>query len=404
MFRKVAWFIVFAVLAVSCLNDPDCYNLNNNVVGISFRKIFDGKADTVAMIAVRADGTDSVFYDYKLLSGILFPLNYLDNKTKIYFQQPDGTRSLALSYLSKAQFVSEDCGERFVLSDLKIDASDFDSTRLLSSTLTKDPSTNIFLYRCPVNNLVKFSFRQLFLEADTLGKPLDVTVTGITADYAGQLYAADTFNTVKVPLNPAAVTTAFTFNFTAGSTFATGPKSISFNYTKSKRTLFEICGEQDFYSKLSIASTDFPIVKLVRDTIQDPPLTNVIFQRCPETNLLKIVFKVSTATNANAAKVSIKKITAGHTPQIFYENSEVSTVTLPLDLTQDATSFVFEFASGVKNLTVSYTRTPKVYHQVCGASIEVKALTFTQNNFTNITTKNAEVKFPTVTNFEIVNN
>ena len=398
MFKKVTWFLVFVVLAVSCLNDPDCYNLNNNVAGISFRKMYDGKADTIAVIDVRADDTDSVFYSYKLVSGILFPLDFLTDKTTIYFQRPTGNNKLVLSYLSKAQFVSEDCGERFVLSDLKVESSDFDSTRLLTSELGKEPLSNLYLYRCPITNNVKMGFRQLYLDTDTIGKALNVTLNGVSADYSGLVYPGSTLSSISLPLNPNANSTTFTFDFPEGQ------QSIGLNYTKTQRALFEVCGEQSFFSDLSVTSSDFPIMKLLRDTIQDPPITNIIFQKCAVTNTLKIVFKKSTATNANNDTVSIKKITADYTPKLFYENREVSIVELPLNTDSDQTVFTFEFDTGVKTLGLQYSRTKKTYQTVCGELTEITGLSITESGFlSEIKIQNVDVKFPVVTNLNVVN-
>lgn len=404
MFRKVAWFLFFAVLAVSCLEDPDCYNLNNNVVGISFRKLFDGKADTVALIAVRSDDTDSMFYTQRYANGILFPLNYLQNQTTIYFDRPDGTtQQITLGYSAKSQFVSADCGERYVLSDLELfdntfPAADFDSVRLLSPTLTKNPSTNIYIYRCPRNNFVKVGFRQLMMDTFSIGKPVATIVNGISADYAGLVFPADTLDAVKLPVNPASNMTTFSIDLPSGA------KALPLSYTRYTSELFTKCGTTNLYGSLALVEPD-PFVKILRDTLQDPAVTNVIIQRCPDTNLMKIVFKKSSATNANNDTVSIKKITLDYSAVPLYENTNQTTVSLPLNINANSTTFTFEFAGGVKTLTVNYTRTPVTYHSECGVSTVITAMTVANSDFTTPppALKNADIKFPIVTNLEIVN-
>jgi hypothetical protein len=385
-------------LAISCLDSPDCYNLNNSTVGIGFRKMYDGKADTVALISVRATDTDSVFYPYKLVNGILFPLDFTADRTFLYFDQPDGTRQLTLSYTSQAQFVSEECGERYILDDLGVVSHEFDSVRVLSSTITRDPSTNIYIYRCPINDRAKFTFHQLYADKDTVGKPLKVKVNGIYADYAGLVFPEAEESSYRLPVNPSSNTTEFTFDFPEGQ------QSISIGYQQYFRTLFSVCGEQALYGGVKVLSSDFPITKLRRDTLQDPPITNVLFQKCPTNNLMKLVFKKSSATNANNDTVAINRIRADYTTEVFYEDSEVTTVTLPLNIDADETTFTFEFEGGNKELTVSYVRTSKVYHELCGATTEMASLAVVSSDFlTPIKVTNTAIKFPTVTNLEVVN-
>ena len=59
---------------------------------------------------------------------------------------------------AQVQFVSEDCGERYIFSDLKILEYDFDSVRIVNPTPTAPASTNIEIYRCPRTNLMGIDF------------------------------------------------------------------------------------------------------------------------------------------------------------------------------------------------------------------------------------------------------
>src|SRR5690606_8628996 len=111
MIRKVALYSIFALLALSCLDEPDCYNLNNNIIGIAFRKIADNRADTVALIGIMLNGSDSLFYHNILATGVELPLNVLGSDTEITFEfaglNGPFVRTLHTSYTSKVQFVSE---------------------------------------------------------------------------------------------------------------------------------------------------------------------------------------------------------------------------------------------------------------------------------------------------------
>src|SRR5688572_1373318 len=128
MIKHTRWFIFFLLMAVSCLDEPDCFSLNNNIIGISFKKMLTGAADTVAVLSIKAEGFDSLFAEERLINGISLPLNYFQQNTSFIFEGVDKqTHYLNLDYSAKAQFVSEECGERFVLADLKIGSHDFDS-------------------------------------------------------------------------------------------------------------------------------------------------------------------------------------------------------------------------------------------------------------------------------------
>src|SRR5690606_9823099 len=227
MIKKVALFVCLGLVVAACLDNPDCYNLNNNLVGISFRKMFDGKGDTVALLSVTASGTDSIFQEYVLANGMMLPLNYLSQQTTFYFQRPDGSfQTLVLGYKAQTQFVSEDCGERFVLSDLNILSHDFDSARVAFATPVSESGTHIALYPCPITDVVKFNFRQLNTDTVKNGTAVSLDINDITDDFSGVTFYSDTaLNAVRLPLNPAAGSTQYQFSLAAGDS------SITLNYT-----------------------------------------------------------------------------------------------------------------------------------------------------------------------------
>jgi hypothetical protein len=115
MLKKSFWFICLLSVA-ACLDEPDCYQINNNYVGISFKKIFDNKADTVSFIGITTPSSDSIFYPYTRATGIQLELNpfqeYTDFTMETIFNE---MFLLNLGYESTLQFVSEDCGPRTVL-------------------------------------------------------------------------------------------------------------------------------------------------------------------------------------------------------------------------------------------------------------------------------------------------
>jgi hypothetical protein len=137
MVKKSVWFLLFVLSASACLDEPDCFSLNNDNIGISFKKLVDSTRDTVMISAIRTDDPFVTFFG-DTVSSIVLPLNYFKNETTFFFDDAQGTKVLRLQYTSQVQFVSENCGERFVLSDLKVLEHSFDSVRVLLT----DPAPN----------------------------------------------------------------------------------------------------------------------------------------------------------------------------------------------------------------------------------------------------------------------
>jgi hypothetical protein len=262
MVRKIGWFLFFVVVASSCLDEPECFSLNNNIVGISFRKLLGGQADTVYFHRITSEGTDSVFYETTLATGIDLPLNYYQNQTTYHFEGLGAAYDLQFDYKAQAQFVSEDCGERFVLSDLAVASVGFDSLRLMASTPKRDrqAGTHLEIYRCPMTSRIELRFAE------------PVTITGASADYQAALFLLSTepVSTFDMPLNPAANQTTVTLNF------ADSIKVLTVSYLRDEdSTIFDICGPQTVLSEFGVVNHNFTSAEVIRKTIQDPLLTNI---------------------------------------------------------------------------------------------------------------------------------
>ncbi len=207
---------------------------------------------------------------------------------------------------------------------------------------------------------MRVSFRQLNMDEDSLGRPLDVFVDGIVADFTSTIFHPnDTANTFVLPLNPAANSARYDFDFTTGS------GTLEVGYRAMETALFTVCGPQTFFSDLSLASTDFDIVKVVKDSIQDPPVTNILLQRCPDTNLVRIAFRESGEEGAADVPMLVTGISADYTAEIFYPDTTVTAVTLPLNDQGDVTRFTIAFENSTTDIEVGYSRTPVVYHKTC---------------------------------------
>lgn len=130
-------------MASSCLNEPDCFRLNNNIIGISFKQKADGTASEVEFTSITAQsptGDEIIFAQNG--NKVYLGLNYFQNNTFYYFEQAERKDTIELAYLAQAQYVSSDCGVRYVLSNLRIARHTFDSVRLITAVPKNNPSGN----------------------------------------------------------------------------------------------------------------------------------------------------------------------------------------------------------------------------------------------------------------------
>lgn len=133
---------MLTIMTAACLDEPDCYLLNNHIIGISFKKLEDSSTDTVSVTAFATVNPPVLFFaGDTTLSRLFLPLNYFQDETAYLFENAEGVDTLRLGYTSQAQFVSENCGEKFVLSQLRVLEHTFDSVRLVSDTPTREATT-----------------------------------------------------------------------------------------------------------------------------------------------------------------------------------------------------------------------------------------------------------------------
>jgi len=140
MVRNGFCLFIIAAIATACLDEPDCYQLNNHIIGIAFKKLSDSRADTVSFLSFGTLEPLQAFYGDTTLSRLFLPLNYFKDETTFFFEGTDSIRFLRLGYVSQPQFVSEACGEKFVLSNLRVLEHTFDSVRLVVDVPTEEAS------------------------------------------------------------------------------------------------------------------------------------------------------------------------------------------------------------------------------------------------------------------------
>ncbi len=397
VFTQIMLFFISSVLVTSCFEDPDCINLKNNFVGFTFKKLFDRTLDTVDVIGISVANTDSVFYEFISQDGpFQIPIATNASQQTFDFNLSRGAFSLSLNYQAQAQFESVDCGPRFILSGLTIPNSDFDSVRVINTVpLSEMKGSNIDIYRCPFTNNFKMAFRQLLADENENGIELVESLNGISLDYLPLNFNSNTnVGSVILPLN---ISTGAT-NISIDSKL-NGLASLNLNYAIQTNSLFKVCGDQPFINDIQIAgSAGYDIVRVVKDSIYDPPKTNVLLLQCPKTNLIQLLL-----SGAPEEGLQINKVTAGYTSEVFFEDSLATQLVLPLDMSQNQTDFVIEFESVSKQISFGYKRTSQTFHGQCN-QVLISELRILSTDFTTQPVlKNDSIQFPTVDNFEIIN-
>lgn len=269
--RKSAVILVFVALFGACLDQPDCYNLTNNTINISYRKIFDGALDTVAIESVTIVGIDSLFTSTE--RAVTIPLDFTKTGVSVVLDAVEGTRLIDLGYKVQPQFVSEECGPRFAFSQLTASSPSGDSVRVLSST-PGGVASHVAIYRCPRNNFVRLAFKQVVDEDDVKDT---VAITATAANFEALTYypLSGSLSFMNLPLNLNATSTQITLNLSNPTRVAT----LTFTYDLVRKTVFEICGEQTFIANVQVSSDvfDFKAIetsRYVSDSIYDPPKIN----------------------------------------------------------------------------------------------------------------------------------
>lgn len=415
--KKSSWFIFLVLLVVSCLDEPDCFQLNNNRVGISFRVIGTGKSDTTFLSHIDVGAIDSDFFA-DTASVFLLPLNYLASETDIALEGPNGySEKLFLGYRVQTQFVSEDCGSRFVLSDLQVLEHSFDSVRIVNGVPTKAGAVNIEIYRCPNPDKMGISFRQLYatglLKANKQSKFIGADLGDVTAG-GTTLYAGGSAATIRLAVDTLTDRTDYTFNFLENK-YAAEAKTLTVTYKAEVKTPYKRCPAKTYVSNLKVGTTTFDSVSLVvtttdgiRDTLDnltDPVQTNLYVYRCPDTNLFQVAFRQLTSSGSSyrSDTVLVQSIRADYTETIFYQQANLSYAQLPLNPAADETTFYINYGTTTDTLTVGYLRRNVTLFTRCGEKPVYSQLNLLNDAaLTNINMLETDsVQYPSVSNLEI---
>lgn len=411
--KKAHWFIIFLLFAISCLDEPDCFRLNNNMIGIAFRKMYDGKADTVYFAGMQTPAaTNFIFNPGQYVSEVYVPLDFFTKQTAFTVDAfYETTHHLLFGYDVKTQFVSQDCGARYVLTGLSVLQNDYDSIKLVSDIPTSSAAgTHLLIYRCPRTDLMKFDFRQLQDQSSVVLTP---KIEGVLPDYFPQsIYVDTTLSAINLPLDPGNTQVKFDFKFRdyENAFVVVNYKTTNWDYKVEK------CKSRNlkFYHDLIVGTnkgTDFSFdsLRITRDSLQDPPRTNIVGYRCPDIGFMRVSFRTPSAPvkadSLEVVKITDDKGTVFHD----YDNVKLSVFTLPLISDAASTEFTFELKGGtIRKLMIGYTTDSKQTFKACGIQTTFNTLSILSTDFSSkpgeptATPKVDHTTFPITTNFEII--
>ncbi len=382
-------------------------------------------ADTIQVTSVKSDENELVEGD-TLISGIVLPADFFKEETQFSFSGPDGDSYVKVGYSIKTQFVSEDCGPRYILSDMKVLDHDLpdDSVRVLSKTPGRAGGTHIAVYRCPHPDTLGLIFKQLLLnptQTTQSSRVLGADLDNITTEDGTVLYAGKRRASVHLPvkLDPGTGRTmTYTFNFADDFGLDVPQRILKISYDAVATQRYRPCGVQTFVSKIlpDLNATTFDSVRLALNTdeepqniLADPIVTNLEVFRCPVTNIIQLSLRRTgtSSTSTLADPRTLNGITTDYNAEIYHAGDSVSILQLPLNLNANSTTFSIDYKNtGIADtqLTFTYTRqTRDFYKNACGDNQVVITELALQPAATNVSVPVRSIQYPPVTNVTILN-
>jgi hypothetical protein len=388
------------------------------VLGISFNVIGSSAADSLSINQIKVNDqivwedleNDTVVTYFGILGDRLL------EKTRIELLSKGETKIIDLAYKVKVQFVSEDCGPRYIFSDLTVSEHNFDSLNLVNSTPGRDGSTlNVRIYRCPQLDTIGLSFFQLALPETgaASSRPISAELSSITVDGAAQLYVDRTVSSIKLPVNLLASKTNYTFSFADAFGFDQPVRDLTVGYRVTPRVRYNACGEQLFVDSLVIspipAGIPFDQISIatendgdLRNVVTDPETTNVNIYRCPPTNIIQIAFENAAGL---ARSKEIISVTNDYDSQVLYENVTASRIQLPLNPATNSTTFTVQLEDATETISLNYSWTdPRISLFPAGSScLQRKVITDLSESVDNpnVALEAGNVLYPAITNLTL---
>jgi hypothetical protein len=138
-------------------------------------------------------------------------------------------------------------------------------------------------------------------------------------------------------------------------------------------------------------------------------ITNLEVFRCPITNIMQIAFRenITGGVSTRTDTVEIASIKTDYNATVYYEDSRVATVQLPLNLNANSTTFTIDYtgddaAKPDAIITFTYIRDRRDYYRnACGPDQVV--ITDLTTNFARAGFNSRSIQYPPVTNVTITN-
>jgi hypothetical protein len=314
---------------------------------------------------------------------------------------------LSLKYSVKNQYVSEECGSRFILSDLSVLEHDFDSVRIVSRTPSPaQGATHVEIYRCPHADSVILDFNQLLVTTNGAfiqrrdSKNISHEFTKVVDTVGTELFSGRA-TTLALPVNFAKEESTFIF------TTARSQDTLTIGYRLTTEVRYRPCGEQTFASDLRIIDHTFDSLSFALNsedeqqrTLSDPQQPNIRIYDCPPMNFLKVNFETSAGLVQN---VLIKAVTADHVEGNLLDGEEtVSTLELPVDVESDVSTFYVEYEDRTDTLSVRYDRISATLFSACETKLLFQNLTLNGDHPGATVTTARSLQYPPVPNVEII--
>ena len=338
-------------------------------------------------------------------------LNYFVNEGAFIFESKTWTKGLSFAYDVKNQFISEECGSSFVLSNLHVVAHEFDSVRVVNSSPTKTGGPNIDIYRCPETDTLAIEFYQLS------GTTNGVTISNPQARYrnhqfisikdaAGKMLFSGSAATVKLPVDLSKNSAMYIFE--TGLSIDT----VNITYNRITEERYRPCGVQTFVNDVTIGKHTFDSLSYGLDDLDeplrallDPQVANLRAFDCPPTNLLKVDF----VTETNVLKsVTITSITGDHFDGDLIPDTgpvTANTVTLPVDLNSTESTFRIEHGDNIiEVLSVQYTKSSLTLFNACPNPVIIGLREAAEVTNIDIPDNATTLQYPAVKNVEITVN
>jgi hypothetical protein len=414
--KKTTWFILFLLFAVSCLDDPDCFLLNNDVIGISFRVLGSNLPDSVKVESVTVN---NILYtsDEPVITFLPLLADRFSQSTHVELASAGVTRIVDLGYNVKVQFVSEDCGARYILSDLVTTNHNYDSINIINPTPGRDGSSkNIEIYRCPHADTLGVALLQLTMPKTgrASSRPVAADFNSISFEGSELFYANGREATLRLPVNTSSTTLNYTFDFKNDFGYDVTIRNLGIGYKVIQEQRYSPCGIQQFVDSLSlltVADNPFDSVSFVVDrnenpkiTLTDPIETNINIYRCPPANMMQVAL-ISEGTTTLKGKKLIS-IAADYTSELFYQDTTMSRVILPLNPNATSTVFTVKYEAITETIALNYSWTdPRITlfkpGYACSGRKVITNLSVTIDDNDNLEVIEPMVLYPPVTNINL---